>query len=61
MSRNDGRPRSAVSLSLDPLPYVHECWDDGTCMLNGKRRAERGINDEFDPRPGFVQEEEAYQ
>lgn len=60
MSRNDGRPRSVVTLKLDPLPYVHDCWDDGTCTNVGKRMPSPGINNEFNPRPGFIQDEDAY-
>ncbi len=55
MSRNDGRPRSVVALSLDPLPWVHK--------LSQKRH--KGDQDcwvycEFLPRPGFIQDKEAY-
>ena len=58
--RKDGRPRSVVSVGLDPLPYVHACWDDGTCTRIGERVAVRKINDEFRPRDGYSQNEEDY-
>lgn len=64
MSRNDGRPRSAVTLTLDPLPYVTYADHHRTDV----RSAEWDIQSEggveyvrvFDPRPGFIQDEEAY-
>lgn len=45
-------------LPLDPKPYVHRCWDDGTCAMYGDRLAttHRGINDEFEPREGYEQD-----
>ncbi len=46
--------------ALDPLPYVHRCWDDGTCSNYGKRRKTRGVNDEFEPRDGFSKNEDDY-
>lgn len=60
MSRNDGRPRSVGTLSLDPLPFVHRCIDDGTCPFYGKRMSIRGVNNELEPRSGFIQDDEAY-
>lgn len=65
MARNDGRPRAAVSLTLDPLPYVTYANERRTDV----RSAEWDIQSEgeveyvrvFDPRPGFIQDAEAYE
>lgn len=54
MSRNDGRPKSVVSLSLDPLPFRD--LKDTRYRVEAMKFAY-----EFRPRPGFVQEREAYE
>lgn len=46
---------------LDPLPWVHDCWDDGTCSHIGERKASRGVNDDFRPRPEYSQNLEDYE
>lgn len=56
MSRNDGRPRSVSSLTLDPLPYVDKEDGPGRWI----RQAHPDAWAEFEPRPGFIQDEEAY-
>lgn len=46
---------------LDPMPWVHDCWDDGTCDEYGKRQPNREyINDEFRPRPEYEQDINKY-
>lgn len=45
---------------LDPEPYVHFCWDDGTCSRIGERVGVKGINDEFAPRDGYEKDEQKY-
>lgn len=45
---------------LDPLPYVHRCWDDGTCPDYGKRLPSTYIHNEFEPRPEYEQEQSYY-
>lgn len=45
---------------LDPEPYVHSCWDDGTCSRFGERTTVKGVNDEFEPRDGYEQDERKY-
>ena len=57
MSRNDGKPRAAVSLKLDPLPY--EMTVDGVTVRSAN--ATPGFPFELKPRPGFILDEEAYQ
>lgn len=47
-------------MNLDPKPWVHECWDDGTCSDIGNRHAKHGINDEFRPRAEYSQNREDY-
>ncbi len=47
-------------LLLDPEPYVHSCWDDGTCSRIGERVKVKGINDEFSPRDGYEKDEQKY-
>lgn len=49
-----------MTKQLDPLPYVHDCWDDGTCSDYGKRKPARGINNEFAPRPEYEQDKDQY-
>lgn len=46
--------------NLDPLPYVHSCWDDGMCSRHGQRSAQKGVSDEFLPREGYSQDERDY-
>lgn len=58
MARNDGRPRAAVGLSLDPLPYVG--YADAPAGGIPVRSKTPGEGLELDPRPGFVQDLEAY-
>jgi len=64
LERNPGnRCTCAVDnadLPVDPLPYVHDCWDDGTCLENGQRRDKKGINDIFSPRDGYSKNEMDY-
>lgn len=46
---------------LDPLPWHHACWDDGTCPDYGTRQEEKiSINDEFRPREGYEQDKSKY-
>lgn len=46
---------------LDPLPWRHSCWDDGTCDAIGERHETKEINDDFRPREGYSQNREDYQ
>ncbi|QIG57971.1 hypothetical protein SEA_PAULODIABOLI_287 [Microbacterium phage PauloDiaboli] len=65
MSRNDGRPRSAVSLSRDPLPIRHNSGEyrfpDRDTAATATGEPEPGGAWDFKPRPGFIQDEEAYE
>lgn len=46
---------------LDPMPWVHDCWDDGTCYEYGKRKHKREfILDQFEPRPEYEQDVNKY-
>jgi hypothetical protein len=48
--------------NLDPLPWFHACWDDGTCPDYGSRQeTETSINDEFRPREGYEQDRSKYE
>jgi len=57
MSRNDGRPKSVVTLSLDPLPFVKDINGTPTRANNNCG----GWPVEIDPRPGFIQDKKAYE
>lgn len=55
-----GEAAVRYSPPFDPKPYVHSCWDDGTCSRIGERVEVRGINDEFSPRNGYEKDEQKY-
>lgn len=60
MARNDGRPRASVSLALDPLPWA--TFEGGTGYATGRHaKKPEGVYAEILPRPGFIQDEEAYE
>ena len=58
MSRNDGRPKSVGALKLDPLPYVG--YADIPAGGIPVRAKTPGDGLEFEPRDGFIQDEEMY-
>ena len=64
MSRNDGMPKSVGTLKLDPLPYVTYANDRRTDVRSATWDIQSEGEVEYvrvlDPRPGFVQDEEAY-
>lgn len=54
MSRNDGKPKSVVTESLDPLPFAD--YKGVRYSVDAMKFAA-----EFAPRPGFVSQREAYE
>lgn len=65
MSRNDGRPRTVNKLMLDPLPYLatgidKELWIPFIARGANLQSMQKYDKVEFLPRPGFIQDEEAY-
>ena len=57
--RNDGRPRSFGLMRLDPLPYRNTA---GVGRYGDRETAESvcGEDYEFDPRAGFIYNEDDY-
>lgn len=55
MSRNDGKPKSVVSVGVDPIPWVNK-----NSKLRHKEDPDCWVYCDFLPRPGFEQDKDKY-